>query len=314
MCIKTLLAPLVVVLLASQSFAFPVEVRSCDRDLVFERPPRAAVSNDINITEMMLVLGLEGHMVGYTDVPDETGFLPQLRPQLSNLKSLSPDRATAEVLLEAGADFYFAGWNYGLTVGGEVTPENLERFGIAVYELTESCIHVGPKTRASINDLYADLLNLGKIFGVERRAEHLVASYRRQLRELRDSASADRESVRVFVYDSGENTPFTAGRYAMPTALIEAAGGRNVFDDFNRSWATVGWEAVIDRDPEIVVIVDYGNVTAEQKWQFMITNPAFRDLTAVRNNRFVVLDYIEATPGPQNIGAIRKLSAAFHTR
>ena len=29
-----------------------------------------------------------------------------------------------------------------------------------------------------------------------------------------------------------KDVPFTAGRYAMPTALIEAAGGKNIMDDF----------------------------------------------------------------------------------
>jgi len=32
----------------------------------------------------------------------------------------------------------------------------------------------------------------------------------------------------------------------------------------------------------------------------------------VVNDRFVVLDYVEATPGPRNIAAIRTLAEAFH--
>ena len=67
---------------------------------------------------------------------------------------------------------------------------------------------------------------------------------------------------RVFVYDSGESAPFTAARYAMPTALIEAAGGLNIMDDFEKNWATVTWEEVVERNPEVVVIVNYGDVTA----------------------------------------------------
>ena len=62
-----------------------------------------------------------------------------------------------------------------MKVGGEVTPETLDPFGIKVYELTESCIHIGEKPKVSMDDMYNDLLNLGKIFGVEDRAEALVA-------------------------------------------------------------------------------------------------------------------------------------------
>ncbi len=47
------------------------------------------------------------------------------------------------------------------------------------------------------------------------------------------------------------DTPFTAGFYAMPTALIEASGGINIMNDFKKSWGTVTWEEVIDRNPEV---------------------------------------------------------------
>jgi iron complex transport system substrate-binding protein len=52
-------------------------------------------------------------------------------------------------------------------------------------------------------------------------------------------------------------------------------------------------------------------VTAEQKREFMITNPAFVDMAAVRNDNFVTLEYVAATPGPRNIEAVRTLAAAF---
>lgn len=43
---------------ASPAFAYPVTVKSCDPDVTFEAAPKAAISNDVNLTEMMLVLGL----------------------------------------------------------------------------------------------------------------------------------------------------------------------------------------------------------------------------------------------------------------
>ena len=97
----------------------------------------------------------------------------------------------------------------------------------------------------------------------------------------------------------------------MPTALIEAAGGTNIMDDFEKSWATVTWEEVVERNPEVIVIVNYGDVTAEQKREFMMSNLAFANLDAVKNDRFVTLEYVEATPGPRNIRAIKTLAEAF---
>ena len=298
--------------LLSTAASAEVVVKSCDREVVFDEPPSAAVSNDINMTEMMLALGLSDRMAGYTGISGWHDLDEEFRTGIEQVTELSPRYPTTkEVLIGADADFFFAGWNYGLKVGGELTPETLAPFGIKVYELTESCIHIGAKPKVSIDDMYNDLLNLGRIFGVEDRARQLVDGYRAELDEFKAGLQAGDEPVRAFVYDSGQDAPFTAGRYAMPTALIEAAGGRNVMDDIDKSWGNVTWEAVVEKNPEVVVIVNYGEVTAEQKREFMMSNPAFSDIDAVKNDRFVVLQYVEATPGPRNIEAVKTLAGAF---
>ena len=287
-----------------------VSVDSCNRTVTFDSPPQRAISNDVNLTEMMLVLGLSDKMVGYTGISGWKTLDEEMRLGVKQLPELSPKYPTKEVLVGADADFFFAGWNYGMKVGGEVTPETLKPFGINVYELTESCIHIMTKKKVSMDDMYNDLLNLGLIFQVENRAKKLVDAYRSDLKKFTQKLESI-PTKKVFVYDSGEDTPFTAGRYAMPTALIEAAGGINIMDDFQKSWGTVTWEEVIDRNPEVVVIVNYGKVTAEQKRKFMMSNPAFANIDAVKNDRFVTLEYVEATPGPRNIKAIKKLAKAF---
>ena len=292
------------------SLVAQTQVKSCNRTVTFDTPPTKAISNDVNLTEMMLVLGLSDRMVGYTGISGWNKLDPEMREGVKELPELSEKYPSKEVLVGADADFFFAGWNYGMKVGGEVTPETLEPFGIKVYELTESCTHIMKKDKASIEDMYNDLLNLGRIFGEEERAADIVQEYRTEL--LEETKGLDVSSpVRVFVYDSGEDTPFTAGLYAMPTALIEAAGGTNIMNDFQKSWGTVTWEAVIDRNPEVIVIVNYGSVTAAQKRDFMMSNPAFASIDAVKNDRFVTLEYVEATPGPRNINAVKTLMNAF---
>lgn len=295
---------------AASAAAHPVTVKSCNREVTFDAPPSRAISNDVNLTEMMLVLGLADRMVGYTGISGWRTLDDEIRAGVAELPELSAKYPTKEVLVGADPDFFFAGWNYGMKVGGEVTPETLEPFGIKVYELTESCIHIGPKNKVSMEDMYHDILNLGTIFGVPDRAAALVEGYKARLSAI--TAGVDRsQPLRVFVYDSSEDAPFTAGRYAMPTAMIEAAGGVNIMDDVEKSWAVVAWEPVVERNPEVVVIVNYGDVTAEQKIAFMKDNPAFAEIDAVKNDRFVVLEYVEATPGPRNVAAVEKLVAAF---
>ena len=285
-------------------------VQSCNRTVTFDSPPKRAISNDVNLTEMMLVLGLADHMVGYTGISGWKTLDEEMRANVKQLPELSSKYPTKEVIVGANADFFFAGWNYGMKVGGEVTPETLEPFGVKVYELTESCTHIMKKGKASIDDMYADLLNLGSIFNVEDRAKNLVNDYKAELKSFKSNSETG-EPVRAFVYDSGEDTPFTAGLYAMPTALIEAAGGVKVMNGFEKSWGTVTWEEVVAQNPEVIIIVNYGSVTAEQKRAFMMANPAFANIEAVKNDRFVTLEYVEATPGPRNIKAIKTLAKAF---
>lgn len=285
-------------------------IQSCNRTVTFDVPPERAISNDVNLTEMMLVLGLTDRMVGYTGISGWKTLDETMRAGVDELPELSAKYPSKEVLLGADADFFFAGWNYGMKVGGEVTPDTLAPLGIQVYELSESCAHIMDKDKASMDDLYTDLINLGAIFSVEDRAKQIVDGYKKNVADI-IAAHAPDNTPRVFVYDSGEDTPFTAGRYAMPTALIEAAGGQNILDDVEKSWATVTWEAVIDRNPEVIVIINYGDVTAEQKREFMMSNPAFAGIDAIKNDRFVTLEYIEATPGPRNIKAIKTLADAF---
>ena len=91
--------------------------------------------------------------------------------------------------------------------------------------------------------LYNDELTLGKIFGKQREAQALVDGWKKTLNALPRPPQGV-QPLKVFVYDSGEDKPFTSGRYAMPTAIIEAAGGQNVMDGLEISWGTTSWESV----------------------------------------------------------------------
>ncbi len=161
-------------LTTTPALAFPVTVQSCNRQVTFDAAPARAIANDVNLIEMTLALGLRDRMVGYTGVSGWKTLDPELRAGIAELPELSARYPTREVLAGAEPDFFLVGWNYGMTVGGEVTPETLEPLGIKTYQLTESCIFVGPKAKSTMQDMYADLLNLGSIFGIEDRATALV--------------------------------------------------------------------------------------------------------------------------------------------
>ncbi|WP_425102507.1 ABC transporter substrate-binding protein [Burkholderia ambifaria] len=296
---------------AAHAGAYPVTVRSCDRDVTFERAPTRAVSNDVNLTEMMLVLGLKDRLVGYTGIGGWKTGTARVHDALRGVPELAAQYPSLEVLAAARADFYLAGWNYGMHVGGAVTPATLAPFGIRTYELTESCSHVMKRPPASFDDVFRDLTNLGRIFGVDARAAQVVADMRARLAAV-SRAIGRPAPLRVFVYDSGTDKPMTTGGLAMPSALLAAAGARNVMDDVPRSWTQVGWESVVARDPQAIVIVDYSAVTAAQKQQFLLSQPALARVAAIRDRRFVAIPYDAATPGPENVAAVEALARALY--
>lgn len=291
---------------------YPLTVRSCDREVTFERAPQRAVSHDINLTSMLITLGLRDRMAGYTGISGWKTLDPDFAAELGDLPELASRYPSIETLLEVDADLFFAGWNYGMRAGGAVTPSTLEPLGIPVYELSESCSWVMEQKSASLNDLYNDLQNLGRIFSVQDRAETLIDNLKQRIETVRSAVKQGSTTPRVFLYDSGEDRPTTSGQLGMPQALIEAAGGHNVMGDVSASWTQVNWESVVERDPEVILIVDYGPRSWQQKRDFLLQQPALQDVQAIRERRFIVLSYLEVTPSVMNASAIEKIAAGLH--
>lgn len=294
----------------AEASRYPLTIHSCNREVTFNQAPKHAVSHDINMTQMMLALGLKPRMVGYSGISGWKSVTPDMEKILDGLPELAAKYPSVETLLNANVDFFFAGWDYGMRVGGDLTPQTLQPLGINVYELTESCAFVMKRPPATLEDTYNDLRNLGKIFDVQDRANELITSMQAQVAQVRKQLPADQP--RVFLYDSGEDRAMTSGRLGMPQALIDAAGGRNILDDVETSWTRVSWENVVERNPEVIVIVDYGEVSAEQKQQFLLNNPALQSVDAIKHRRFIVIPYVQATPGIDNVLAVQTLAKGFH--
>ncbi|MFP0194826.1 ABC transporter substrate-binding protein [Pseudomonas sp. PHC1] len=313
MTVRSLLC-LALLLGSTHAFAeatkYPLTIHSCNREVTFQQAPQHAVSHDINMTQMMLALGLKSKMAGYSGVSGWKSVTPEMQSLLDGLPELAAKYPSVETLLNANVDFFFAGWDYGMRVGGDLTPQTLQPLGINVYELTESCAFVMKRPAATLDDTYNDLRNLGKIFDVQDRANALIADMQNQVADIRKNLPA--EKPRVFLYDSGEDRAMTSGRLGMPQALIDAAGGRNVLDDVEASWTRVNWETVVERNPQVIVIVDYSEITAEQKIEFLLKNKALQSVDAIKNQRFIIIPYVQATPGIDNVLAVETLAKGFH--
>ncbi len=310
---RRLLPALVAALLASPALAFPVTVDNCGQPLTFEAAPQRAVIHDLNMTEMAFALGLQPSIVGLTGITGWYKVGPEFTEAQGNIPELAPKYPTIENLVAVEPDLFFAGWYYGMKPGGDVTPDTLAPYGIKTLILTESCVHLDKeRPAASMDLLFGDMQRLGMVFGKEAEAAALVDGWKVQLADI-VAKVGDNKGTRVFLYDSGEDKPFTAGRFAIPSAMIEAAGGTNIMADMETSWGTTDWETVASRNPEFLVLLDYQDDAGYRKLiDFLEAHPAMKETDAVRNQRFVALRYAELTPGPANIEAIRKMAEAMH--
>lgn len=307
------LAFLMSVAATSAAWAFPVTVDSCGQPLTFHAAPKRAVIQDINMSKMAFALGLQPEIVGVTGITGWYKLDDTFKKEQGSIPELAPKYPTMENLLSANPDFFFAGWYYGMKPGGEVTPDTLAAHGIKTLVLSESCVHIDKKRPAASMDLlYGDVEKLGKIFGKEEVASKLVDGWKEQLADIRAKVGL-RADTRVFLYDSGEDKPFTAGKFAIPTAMIQAAGGKNIMSDMDTSWGTTDWETVAARNPQFLILLDYQDGGGYEKLlNFLKAHPAMKETDAVRNNRFVPLRYEELTPGPDNIAAIGKIARAMY--
>ncbi|EFC56614.1 ABC transporter substrate-binding protein [Enterobacter cancerogenus] len=298
---------------AASAADFPVTVESCGTPITFSAPPKRAIINDLNMAEMAFALHLQDRIIGLTGISGWYKMTPDFRQAMGAIPELAPKYPSLETLLAAEPDFFFAGWNYGMKVGGEVTPATLAKYGVKTFVLSESCVFTAAhKKKATMDLLYGDVLTLGRIFGKRNEAQTLVEGWKQRLSELPKPATGARP-LKVFVYDSGEDKPFTSGRYAMPTAIIEAAGGKNAMEALDISWGTTSWENVAASEPDVIILLDYQTGSGADALRRVLENHPLMKLTpAVKQGRYLKLQYAELTPGPANIAAVEKLARTLY--
>jgi len=301
---------------ADSSDTHSVTVDVCGDEVTFEGVPQRVFVNDINMLEMMLALELEEHIAAAFLWGEDDTLLPELRDRL-NAAGIGPTVGSIndeiETILAFDPDMVYAGWNYGLRVGGAVTPDRLAEQGVTTYLLRESCRHVQPELgRTTMEDIYYDARALGQIFNVEERAEALIDGWQNTIRQAAALVPDDVEGrVDIFLYDSGEDEPFTAGFFAIPDEMFRLAGGRNIIDDVNATWTAVSWERVIEQDPEFIPVVAYGGVSCDERIQTITSLPALRDVTAIANSNFDCYVYAEVVPGVRTADATLRLAQSL---
>lgn len=171
-----------------------------------------------------------------------------------------------------------------------------------------------PELRTTMDDVYFDLRSLGAIFGVEDRAEALIAQYQATIQQAVALVPDDLEGrVDLFLYDSGDDEPFTAGFFAIPDEMFRLVGGRNVIDDVDKTWTAVSWERVISENPVLIPVVAYGGVTCDERIATLESLPALSEISAIVNRRYHCFEYADVVPGIRTADATLELARVLWT-
>lgn len=217
------------------------------RQIAVHPPAEVIISLSPSNTEILFALGLGDRVYGVTsfcNFPLEAGEKQVVGgfadPNLELILSLAPD-------LVLTSDMH------------EETVQRLDERDIAA-------LVVDPR---SVEETYAAILMIGQAAGAVDEAEALIASMQGRIGVIQDGLAAVDEANRVRVYYELWHDPLmSAGRKSFIHDILVLAGGANIFADVNEGYPMVSSEAVVVRNPQVIVYQSSHGTAAMQQEQF----------------------------------------------
>ncbi|WP_010140221.1 ABC transporter substrate-binding protein [Oceanicola sp. S124] len=316
---QTLFLGSALAVLASAALAeghYPYTDDNCGVTTTYEAAPTHAVTLSNNATELMLALGLEDHMAG-TSYMANLRISPEYAAAYDSIPVLSPLVATTEQLIEAEADFVYAGYPDGFSESRH-TRDQLHDLGMKTRLNTEGC-NLG---RYGFDELYAEIRSVAGIFGVPERAEELVAGIEARVAAV-ETALEGRAPVPVFIYNGGEDTPRAVLGNTMLSHVVDRAGGHNILGDIDNRYGSTSWEQLVDQAPEYIVVFysgtasgqvveDPGASIGQARIDLLAAQPVIAGVPAVAKRNYVTVSSVIGQPGPSSVTALETLARTFH--
>ncbi len=284
---------------------FNYDIYDNNYEVTFEKSPGRAVTLSQFMTEMLLALGLEDRMVGTAFMDNE--IYPEFKEAYESIPVLSDKYPSKEVLFSVEPDFV-SGWKSAFNEKRVASASEMMENGMNPY------LAISISGSGSFEAVYQDFRDLGKVFAVEEKAEEVVSKMQAEIKEIQDKVGdvSEEDMVKVFAYDSGEKEPFVVAGGGISGDIVRQAKAKNIFDDIQKGYATVSWEEVVERDPDVIVIVDYGDTDYDTKLNFLKEHPALQDLKAVKEEKFVKIGLADMSPGIRNVKAVEELAKGFY--
>lgn len=286
--------------------------------------PLRIVSLLPSATEVLFAIGAGGDLVGVThecDYPPEALRLPRLTSSALAFadSSAAIDRHVRRAL-HAGSSLY--------ALDAELL-EQLKPDLIVTQELCEVCaVSYGIVDRAarrltsdprvvslepsSLEDVYANIVTLGELTGVQWKAREVVDSLRRREAAVRDYAAATL-APRVLVLE-WTDPPMGAGHWT--PGLVEAAGGDPVLANPGANSRRLSWDEITSADPDAIIVAPcgYGLPKTLEALTELHARPEWMALRAVREGRVHPVDgnaYVNR-PGPRLVDTIEIFASLLH--
>ena len=231
----------------------PLTIDNCGTEVTFEAAPERVVTIKSSTLELLLALGLEDRIVGtaFSDgpVPDELrrrGIRARGALRQGALAGGHPRGRARPGLRRLGVE--------PLGRGRRRPRHAREQLGVATYVAPAACKGEGympdPLTFDEVfrefEEAGADLRRPGCRGRPGRRAAR-----RARRRSSRTTTGSPRSGTR-----SGDDTPYVGAGIGAPQMIMDAAGLENVAADVHDTWTSMGWEAIVAADPDVIVLVD----------------------------------------------------------
>ncbi|WP_420880124.1 ABC transporter substrate-binding protein [Rhodococcus sp. (in: high G+C Gram-positive bacteria)] len=275
-----------------------ISLQNCGRTVTLDGPAERAVTLNQGATESALSIGAEGQMVGTAYLDDTVA--PQWQAAYAQVPALDEkDYPSREALLETRPDLVLASYSSAFDDKAVGSHESFDEVGIATYVSPFGCKDKSKRPPVAWESIATEITDYGTLFGRESDADTVVTQMRETLAGIESAAPAKDKTI--FWYDSGTDTPYIGGNAGGPQLIIDAVGGTNVFAKSDGAWLDGSWETVLAANPDVIVLADASWDTAEEKKNYLRGDPALKDLTAVRDDAFVVVPFSASTPGPRLI-------------
>ena len=275
----------------------------------YEKAPEKVIAVYQGCIETMIALGLEDHVLASygldNEVKDEwkDGFARMNYDETV----FAPDKETV-TLLEPDMIFSWGSY-FGEKKLGDVAAWNEK--GVGTY-MNSNTVPGGTRT---LENEYTDILNIGKIFDVEDRAQALVDEMKAQV-ETTLTAAQGQEPVRVAVVEpTASGTITNYGADSLAGDMVTALGGELARPD----GSDMGKEDLVACDPDVIFVVymayagdDPDAVRAEQLAAIQ-DDPALASLSAVQSGRvhLIMLGDMYAS-GPRTIDGLKTLAQGMY--